>query len=66
MMLPVKVMAPIATPSDISSRLAVPIRLLLPAMPNAAGAYSAPAATNTAASPTSEWKAATSSGIIVI
>src|SRR6202051_2897602 len=35
-------------------------------MPNAAGAYSAPAATSTAAMPTSEWKAATSSGIEVI
>src|SRR5208282_3653928 len=35
-------------------------------MSKAAGAYSAPAATSTAAMPTSEWKAATSSGIEVI
>ena len=35
-------------------------------MSNAAGAYSAPAATSTAAMPTSEWNAATSSGIEVI
>ncbi len=35
-------------------------------MPNAAGAFSAAAATNTAAKPTSEWNAATSCGSAVI
>ncbi len=35
-------------------------------MPNASGAFSAPAATNTAARPTSEWNAATSCGSAVI
>src|SRR5580692_8713249 len=62
---PVNVMAPMATPSDISIRLWPWIAPSTP-MPNAAGAYSAPAATSTAAMPTSEWKAATSSGIDVI
>ncbi len=35
-------------------------------MPNASGAFSAAAATNTAARPTSEWNAATSCGSAVI
>ena len=35
-------------------------------MPNACGAFSAAAATNTAARPTSEWNAATSCGSAVI
>ena len=35
-------------------------------MPNASGAFSAAAATNTAAMPTSEWNAATSCGSAVI
>ena len=62
---PAKVMAPMATPSDISKRLA---GAMLPGtpMPKASGALSAPAATNTAARPTREWNAATSSGIDVI
>src|SRR5262245_17393506 len=62
---PVKVTAPIAVPSDISTRLAPWMWPMVP-MPNAFGAYSAPAATSTAAMPTSEWNAATSSGIAVI
>src|ERR1700682_4850366 len=62
---PVKVTAPMATPSDISIRLWPWMAPSTP-MPNAAGAYSAPAATSTAAMPTSEWNAATSSGIEVI
>ncbi len=62
---PVKVMAPMATPSDISIRLWAWIAPSTP-MPKADGAYSAPAATSTAAMPTSEWKAATNSGIEVI
>src|SRR3984885_2675790 len=62
---PVNVTAPMATPSDISIRLWPWMAPSTP-MPNAAGAYSAPAATSTAAMPTSEWKAATSSGIEVI
>ena len=62
---PVKVMAPMATPSDISMRLAKWTAPGSP-MPNALGAYSAAAATNTAARPTSEWKAATSSGMAVM
>ena len=62
---PVNVMAPMATPSDISIRLWPWMAPSTP-MPNAAGAYSAPAATSTAAMPTSEWNAATSSGIEVI
>src|SRR5579875_2771674 len=55
---PVKGMAPMARPSDISSRLWVWIAPGMP-MPNASGPFSAAAATNTAARPTSEWKAAT-------
>jgi hypothetical protein len=62
---PVNVTAPIASPIDIS--------MMLPgwmtptsSMPKASGAYSAPAATRTAARPTSEWNIATSCGIAVI
>src|ERR1700735_1479030 len=62
---PVTVTAPMATPSDISIRLWPWMAPSTP-MPKAAGAYSAPAATSTAAMPTSEWNAATSSGIEVI
>jgi hypothetical protein len=62
---PVKVMAPIAVPSPISIRLCI---LILPGvpMPKASGETKAAAATNTAARPTSEWKAATSCGRAVI
>ena len=58
-------MAPIASPSDISIRLCVWTLPSVP-MPNASGAFSAAAATNTAARPTSEWNAATSCGSAVI
>ena len=54
-----------ARPTDISTRLSVWMWCGTP-MPNAAGAFSAPAATNTAARPTSEWNAATSCGSAVI
>ena len=50
---PVNVTAPMATPSDISIRLWPWMAPSLP-MSKAAGAYSAPAATSTAAMPTSE------------
>ena len=62
---PEKVMAPIARPSDISTRLSVWTWPSVP-MPNASGAFSAAAATNTAAMPTREWNAATSCGSAVI
>ena len=62
---PEKVIAPIARPSDISIRLSVWMAPGMP-MPNACGAFSADAATNTAARPTSEWNAATSCGSAVI
>ncbi len=62
---PVKVSAPIAAPSDISIRLAGWMSPGTP-MPKACGANRAPAATSTAARPTSEWKKATSCGILVI
>ena len=62
---PVKVMAPITVPSPISIRLCI---LILPGRPRpkASGETKAAAATNTAARPTSEWKAATSCGRAVI
>ncbi len=62
---PVKVMAPMMVPSPISIRLCT---LILPATPKpeASGEMNAAAATNTAARPTSEWKAATSCGSAVI
>ena len=62
---PVKVMAPMMVPSPISIRLCI---LMLPGapMPKASGETKAAAATNTAARPTSEWKAATSCGSAVI
>ena len=63
---PENVIAPIAVPSDISSRLSPEIEPSSLRMLKASGALSAPAATNTAARPTSEWNAATSSGIAVI
>ena len=63
---PEKVIAPMITPSPISSRLAT---LMAPSgvvMWNSAGLASAAAATNTAAMPTRLWNAATSWGIAVI
>ena len=62
---PVKVMAPIEAPSDISIKLAI---LMLPGIPrlNAEGFKNADIATKTAANPTKLWKPATNSGIAVI
>ena len=62
---PVKVMAPIEAPSDISIKLAI---LMLPGTPrlNAEGFKNADIATKTAANPTKLWKPATNSGIAVI
>ena len=62
---PVKVIAPIAAPRDISIRLAI---LMSPGQPklNTSGLRKAEIATNTAAKPTKLWKPATSSGIAVI
>ena len=62
---PEKVIAPMATPSDISTRLAVIMAPFL-TIPNASGDKNAAQATNTAAMPTSEWKAATNCGISVM
>ena len=62
---PVKVTAPMARPIDISIRLWVWMLPCVP-IPNASGAFSAAAATKTAARPTSEWNAATSCGSAVI
>ena len=58
-------MAPITVPRPISIRLCI---LILPGTPSpkASGEIKAAAATNTAARPTSEWKAATSCGSAVI
>jgi hypothetical protein len=61
---PVKVIAPMATPSDISNRLAcgsAPARRC-----RRLRRIERAAATSTAARPTSEWKAATSCGIAVM
>ncbi len=63
---PLNVIAPIATPSPISTRETVLICPSAPMMPNASGLRKAAAATSTAARPTSEWKAATSCGMSVI
>ncbi len=62
---PVKVMAPMAAPKDISIKLAI---LILPGEPklNTSGFKNAEIATKTAANPTKLWKPATSSGIAVI
>ena len=62
---PVKVIAPIAAPKDISIRLAI---LIFPSEPklNTSGLRKAEIATKTAAKPTKLWKPATSSGIAVI
>ena len=62
---PVKVIAPIAAPKDISIKLAI---LIFPGDPklNTSGFRKAEIATKTAASPTKLWKPATSSGIAVI
>ena len=63
---PEKVIAPMATPSPISTRLTWLISPLVSTIPNDAGLRKAAAATSTAASPTREWKAATSCGMSVI
>ena len=71
---PEKVIAPMAMPSPISTRLTVwmtangwpIIGVTISAMPNATGLRNAAPATSTAARPTSEWNAATSCGIAVI
>ncbi len=71
---PEKVIAPIATPSAISTRLTTwmlakgcpIIGTTMSAMSKATGLRKAAQATATAARPTSEWKAATSCGIAVI
>ena len=62
---PVKVIAPIAAPRDISIKLAI---LIFPGEPNLniSGLRKAEIATKTAARPTKLWKPATSSGIAVI
>ena len=62
---PVKVIAPIAAPKDISIKLAILILLGIPKL-NTSGFKKADMATKTAASPTRLWKPATSSGIAVI
>ena len=58
---PVKVIAPIAAPNDISIKLAT---FILPGDPklNISGFKKAEIATNTAANPTRLWKAATNCG----
>ncbi len=62
---PVKVIAPIEAPNDISIKLAI---LILPGKPNLniSGFRKAEIATKTAANPTKLWNPATSSGIAVI
>ena len=62
---PVKVIAPMAAPNDISIKLAI---LIFPGDPrlNTSGFKNAEMATNTAARPTRLWNPATSSGIAVI
>ena len=62
---PVKVIAPMAAPKDISIKLAI---LIFPVEPrlNTSGFKKAEIATNTAARPTRLWKPATNSGIAVI
>ena len=62
---PVKVIAPIAAPKDISIKLAI---LIFPGEPrlNISGLRKADIATKTAAKPTRLWNPATSSGIAVI
>ena len=62
---PVKVIAPIEAPKDISIKLAI---LIFPGKPklNTSGLRKADIATNTAANPTKLWNPATSSGIAVI
>ena len=62
---PVKVIAPIAEPKDISIKLAI---LIFPGEPrlNTSGFKNAEIPTKTAASPTKLWNPATSSGIAVI
>ena len=62
---PVKVIAPIAAPKDISIKLAI---LIFPDEPKlkTSGFKKADMATNTAAKPTKLWNPATSSGIAVI
>ena len=62
---PVKVIAPIDAPKDISIKLAI---LIFPGEPklNTSGFRKADIATKTAANPTKLWNPATSSGIAVI
>ncbi len=62
---PVKVIAPIAAPRDISIRLAIFIFPCAPKL-NTVGFKNADIATNTAAKPTKLWNPATNSGIAVI
>ncbi len=63
---PVKVMAPMAQPSDSSISDCVLMPPAPSSMPKAMGENRAPSATMQAAMPTSEWKAATSCGIWVM
>ena len=63
---PEKVIAPMAMPKPISTRLTGFIRPSAPTMPKATGLRKAAAATSTAAIPTSEWNAATSCGMSVM
>ena len=62
---PVKVIAPMAKPKDISNLLALFIDPILP-IPYDSGDNNAVYATRTAATPTKLWKAATNWGIAVI
>ena len=62
---PVKVIAPIAAPRDISIRLAIFMSPCTPKL-NTVGFKNAEIATNTAAKPTKLWNPATNSGIAVI
>jgi hypothetical protein len=63
---PEKVIAPMATPRPISTRLSGSISPSAWRMPKAAGLRKAAAPTSTAARPTRLWNAATSCGIAVI
>ena len=63
---PEKVIAPIAIPKPISTRLTGLMRPSSPTMPKAPGLRKAAAATKTAAIPTKEWNAATSCGMSVM
>ena len=65
-MLPEKVIAPMAMPSPSSMRLTARICPAASTIPNDCGSSHAPRPTTTAARPTRLWKPATSSGIAVI